>query len=95
MTSREICAAAQVADALRRPLREVITRVEWTYFGGTSRRAGGLSRLPLELQHTGAGLAPWCGGMTGGSILSQRLLIGWIVAASSLTFSAVALFHGQ
>jgi hypothetical protein len=34
MTSREILRSRQVADALRRPLREVIARVEWTYFGG-------------------------------------------------------------
>jgi hypothetical protein len=34
MTSREILHSRQVADALRRPLREVINRVEWTYFGG-------------------------------------------------------------
>jgi hypothetical protein len=34
MTSREILRSRRLADALRRPLREVITRVELTYFGG-------------------------------------------------------------
>jgi hypothetical protein len=34
MTSREILRSRQLSDALRRPLREVINRVEWTYFGG-------------------------------------------------------------
>jgi hypothetical protein len=34
MTSREILRSRQVSDALRRPLRDVISRVEWTYFGG-------------------------------------------------------------
>lgn len=34
MTSREILRSRQVSDELRRPLREVINRVEWTYFGG-------------------------------------------------------------
>ncbi len=34
MTSREILRSRQLADTLRRPLREVISRVEWTYFGG-------------------------------------------------------------
>ena len=34
MTSREILRSRQVSDALRRPLRDVINRVEWTYFGG-------------------------------------------------------------
>jgi hypothetical protein len=34
MTSREILRSRQVSDALRRPLREVIGRVEVTYFGG-------------------------------------------------------------
>jgi hypothetical protein len=36
MTSREILRSRQLSDALRRPLREVINRVEWTYFGGHS-----------------------------------------------------------
>ncbi len=36
MTSREILRSRRLADALRRPLREVISRVEWTYFGGHS-----------------------------------------------------------
>lgn len=36
MTSREILRSRQLSDALRRPLREVISRVEWTYFGGHS-----------------------------------------------------------
>jgi hypothetical protein len=34
MTSREILRSRRVADALRHPLRDVIDRVEWTYFGG-------------------------------------------------------------
>jgi hypothetical protein len=34
MTSREILRSRQVSDALRRPLRDVISRVELTYFGG-------------------------------------------------------------
>jgi hypothetical protein len=34
MTSREILRSRNLSDALRRPLREVINRVEWTYFGG-------------------------------------------------------------
>ena len=34
MTSREILRSRQVSDTLRRPLRDVISRVEWTYFGG-------------------------------------------------------------
>ncbi len=34
MTSREILRSRKLADAFRRPLREVISRVEWTYFGG-------------------------------------------------------------
>jgi hypothetical protein len=33
MTSREILRSNQLTDDLRRPLREVINRVEWTYFG--------------------------------------------------------------
>ena len=33
MTSREILRSSQLSDALRRPLREVVARVEWTYFG--------------------------------------------------------------
>lgn len=36
MTSREILRSRQLSDALRHPLREVISRVEWTYFGGYS-----------------------------------------------------------
>jgi hypothetical protein len=36
LTSREILRSRQLSDALRRPLREVIGRVEWTYFGGHS-----------------------------------------------------------
>lgn len=36
MTSREILRSRQLSDLLRRPLREVISRVEWTYFGGHS-----------------------------------------------------------
>jgi hypothetical protein len=36
MTSREILRSRQLSDVLRRPLREVISRVEWTYFGGHS-----------------------------------------------------------
>jgi hypothetical protein len=36
MTSREILRSTQVSDELRRPLRDVINRVEWTYFGGHS-----------------------------------------------------------
>jgi hypothetical protein len=34
MTSREILRSRKLSDTLRRPLREVINRVEWTYFGG-------------------------------------------------------------
>ena len=34
MTSREILRSRKLSDALRQPLREVINRVEWTYFGG-------------------------------------------------------------
>lgn len=34
MTSREILRSRKLSDALRHPLREVINRVEWTYFGG-------------------------------------------------------------
>ena len=33
MTSREILRSSQLSDALHRPLREVVARVEWTYFG--------------------------------------------------------------
>jgi hypothetical protein len=33
MTSREILRSKQLTDALRRPLREIVNRVEWTYFG--------------------------------------------------------------
>lgn len=33
MTSREILRSKQLPDALRRPLRDVVNRVEWTYFG--------------------------------------------------------------
>jgi hypothetical protein len=33
LTSREILRSKQLSDALRRPLREVVARVEWTYFG--------------------------------------------------------------
>jgi hypothetical protein len=36
LTSREILRSRQLSDTLRRPLREVISRVEWTYFGGHS-----------------------------------------------------------
>jgi hypothetical protein len=34
MTSREILRSRQLSDTLRLPLRDVISRVEWTYFGG-------------------------------------------------------------
>jgi hypothetical protein len=33
MTSREILRSNRLSDDLRRPLREVVNRVEWTYFG--------------------------------------------------------------
>lgn len=33
MTSREILRSKQLSDELRRPLRDVVDRVEWTYFG--------------------------------------------------------------
>jgi hypothetical protein len=33
MTSREILYSKRLSDALRRPLREVVARVEWSYFG--------------------------------------------------------------
>ena len=33
MTSREILHSRRLSDALRRPLREVVARVEWSYFG--------------------------------------------------------------
>jgi hypothetical protein len=33
MTSREILRSKQLSDELRRPLRDVVARVEWTYFG--------------------------------------------------------------
>jgi hypothetical protein len=33
MTSREILHSKRLSDALRRPLREVVARVEWSYFG--------------------------------------------------------------
>ncbi|HTC03692.1 MAG TPA: hypothetical protein VK749_09850 [Xanthobacteraceae bacterium] len=33
MTSREILRSNRLSDDLRRPLREVVSRVEWTYFG--------------------------------------------------------------
>jgi hypothetical protein len=33
MTSREILRSDQLSDDLRRPLRDVVNRVEWTYFG--------------------------------------------------------------
>ena len=36
LTSREILRSRQLSEVLRRPLREVIGRVEWTYFGGHS-----------------------------------------------------------
>lgn len=36
LTSREILRSRQLSEPLRRPLREVISRVEWTYFGGHS-----------------------------------------------------------
>jgi hypothetical protein len=36
MTSREILRSRQLSDKLRLPLRDVISRVEWTYFGGHS-----------------------------------------------------------
>jgi len=36
LTSREILRSRQLSEPLRRPLREVINRVEWTYFGGHS-----------------------------------------------------------
>jgi hypothetical protein len=36
LTSREILRSRHLSDTLRRPLREVISRVEWTYFGGHS-----------------------------------------------------------
>jgi hypothetical protein len=34
LTSREILRSRELSDTLRHPLREVINRVEWTYFGG-------------------------------------------------------------
>jgi len=33
LTSREILRSKRLSDDLRRPLREVVARVEWTYFG--------------------------------------------------------------
>jgi hypothetical protein len=33
MTSREILRSNRLSDTLRRPLREVVARVEWSYFG--------------------------------------------------------------
>jgi hypothetical protein len=33
MTSREILRSNQLSEDLRRPLRDVVNRVEWTYFG--------------------------------------------------------------
>jgi hypothetical protein len=33
MTSREILRSRHLSDDLRRPLRDVVSRVEWTYFG--------------------------------------------------------------
>jgi len=33
MTSREILRSKTLSDTLRRPLRDVVNRVEWTYFG--------------------------------------------------------------
>jgi hypothetical protein len=33
LTSREILRSKHLSDDLRRPLREVVNRVEWTYFG--------------------------------------------------------------
>ena len=33
MTSREILRSRELSDAMRQPLREVVGRVEWTYFG--------------------------------------------------------------
>src|ERR1051326_5541472 len=33
MTSREILRSRQLPDSLRAPLREVVGRVEWSYFG--------------------------------------------------------------
>lgn len=34
MTSREILRSNRLGDDLRHPLRDVVSRVEWTYFGG-------------------------------------------------------------
>jgi hypothetical protein len=36
LTSREILRSRQLSETLRQPLRDVISRVEWTYFGGHS-----------------------------------------------------------
>jgi hypothetical protein len=33
LTSREILRSRHLSDDLRRPLRDVVDRVEWTYFG--------------------------------------------------------------
>jgi hypothetical protein len=33
LTSREILRSRKLSDDLRHPLREVVVRVEWTYFG--------------------------------------------------------------
>jgi hypothetical protein len=33
LTSREILRSEQLSDELRHPLRDVVNRVEWTYFG--------------------------------------------------------------
>jgi hypothetical protein len=33
LTSREILRSKQLSDELRHPLRDVVNRVEWTYFG--------------------------------------------------------------
>ena len=78
MTSREILRSRQVSDALRRPLRDVISRVEWTYFGGhPAVRADHLACRTSFSALVEARITVRC--MTG--VLFQRLLIGWIAAA--------------
>ena len=59
-------------------------------FRRASRRSRRLSRLPIELQRADPRPAQERGRMTGDSIFSRKLLIGWIVAAV-LTF-AVSLY---
>ena len=57
LTSREILRSTRLSDAGRASLRDIVNRVEWTYFGEHPAALAGLRGLPRELQRAGASAA--------------------------------------